>query len=238
MNNFGKFWLPLTVAAVGMGAMPSAANAFGLSYIDNDDDFNALTPQLSFVAEGRIGNNAGNGTHELNFHGINLNNPTATSDEKNFTWSNSVATSFRLTYDAATRNVTYLVGGLLLQATANQNPVRDIFIRTRATIANSSITIANLLLNGVSINRSLSVSGGGSWESGMEYLRLSGIQGSFTLEGTSTMAWGNTRPTNSNLAYQIKVGTAVPEPTTMLGFALGASGLAMIRKRRHKQPME
>lgn len=226
--------LPLALAALGIGILPSAANAFGITYIDHDNDFNALNPSLAFVAEGRIGNNASNGTHELNFHGINENNETQTSDEENFTWTNGLVTAFKLTYNAATRRVSYLVGGLLLEATANDNAVSDIFIRTRATVAGSSIKIANLLLNGSAIPNTLLVNGGSSWAQGMEYLRISGITGNFELSGTSTMTWGDTTPRNSNLAYQVKVGS-VPEPTTMLGMALGASGLAAMRKRRRKK---
>jgi hypothetical protein len=48
-------------------------------------------------------------------------------------------------------------------------------------------------------------------------------------------------PRNSRLAYQIKVGSAdggaeaVPEPVSILGLALGGSGLAMMRRKRNLQ---
>lgn len=208
-----------------------------MKFVDHDHDFNALNPNLAFVAEGRIGNNALNGTHELNFHGINPLNETATSGEANFVWTNGQATDFSLTYDAVTRNITYAVGNVLLQSTANQTPVTDIFIRTRATMAGTNMLISNLFLNGKAVNQQVGVTGGGSWESGMEYLRISGFGDSFTLTGQSTMTWGQTRPNNSHLAYQIKVGTAdgaveVPEPMTMTGLLVGAGGLMAARRRR------
>jgi len=236
MKHFTQFLLAPLVATVGLASLPTVAGAFGLSFVNNDDDFNALNPKLAFVAEGRIGNNAMNGTHELNFHGTNLANPTATSAEANNVWTSGLPTVFKLMYDATTRNISYQVGNTILQSIANNNLVSDIFIRTRATVSESSIAIANLVFNGTSISQSLAIAGTSNWSDSMEYLRISDVTDSFTLEGTSIMSWGNNLPTNSNLAYQIKVGNAeaVPEPLSMLGLGFGASGLAFLKKRRQR----
>lgn len=237
MKHFTQFLLAPLVATVGLASLPTAAGAFGLSFVNNDNDFNDLNPNLAFVAEGRIGNNTGGGTHELNFHGINENNPTATlGNEAHFTWESGVSTVFKLMYDATTRNISYQVGNTVLNSIANNNAVSDIFIRARATVSDTSIAIANLVFNGTSLSQSLAIGGTSNWSDSMEYLRISGVTDSFTLEGTSLMSWGNTLPTNSNLAYQIKVGNAeaVPEPLSILGLGLGASGLALMKKRRHR----
>lgn len=234
MKHFTQFLLAPLVATVGLASFPAVAGAFGISFVNDDNDFNALNPNLAFVAEGRIGNNAMNGTHELNFHGTNENNPTATSDQADYVWTSGLPTVFKLMYDATTRNISYQVGNTVLNSIANNNVVSDIFIRARATVSESSIAIANLVFNGTPLSQSLAIAGTSNWSDSMEYLRISGVTDSFTLEGTSIMSWGNTRPSNSNLAYQIKVGNAeaVPEPLSVLGLGLGASGLAFLKKRR------
>jgi hypothetical protein len=139
-------------------------------------------------------------------------------------------------YDATTRNISYQVGETILNSIANNNVVSDIFIRARATVSESSIAIANLVFNGTPLSQSLAIAGTSNWSESMEYLRISGVTDSFTLEGTSLMSWGDNRPGNSNLAYQIKVGNAeaVPEPLSVLGLGLGASGLAFLKKRRQR----
>lgn len=234
MKHFTQFLLAPLVATVGLASLPTVAGAFSLSFVNDDNDFNDLNPNLAFVAEGRIGNNAMNGTHELNFHGIN--DPTATSGQADYVWTNGASTVFKLMYDATTRNISYQVGNTILNSIANNKVVSDIFIRVRATVSESSIAIANLVFNGTPISQSLAIAGTSNWSDSMEYLRISGFTDSFTLEGTSLMSWGNTRPTNSNLAYQIKVGNAepVPEPLSILGLGFGASGLAFLKKRRQR----
>ncbi|WP_254565892.1 choice-of-anchor W domain-containing protein [Oscillatoria sp. HE19RPO] len=234
MKHFTQFLLAPLVATVGLASFPAVAGAFGISFVNDDNDFNALNPNLAFVAEGRIGNNAMNGTHELNFHGIN--HSTATSDQANYVWTSGLPTLFKLMYDATTRNISYQVGNTVLNSIANNNAVSDIFIRARATVSESSIAIANLVFNGNPLSQSLAIAGTSNWSDSMEYLRISGVTDSFTLEGTSIMSWGDTRPSNSNLAYQIKVGNAeaVPEPLSVLGLGLGASGLAFLKKRRQR----
>lgn len=245
----------LAVSTLGFFILPSAARAFGVSYVNstraytNDDNaFNALNPNLAFVAEGRIGSNTiGGNTYELDFHGTNPSNPTQTSAQGEFKWSNGGATAFSLSYDALTKAIVYTVGNVILKSVANSNPVTDIFIRTRAVNANTSILANNLLLNGIAVpGSSLAASAG----DGIEYLRLSGLNPlkNFSLTGESIMSWSGAAPTQSRLAYQIKVGTAlagsdavtqvseaVPEPTTMLGLAVGGASLAAMRKRRSQK---
>lgn len=236
MKHFTQLVLAPLVATVGLASFPAVAGAFSLSFVNNDDDFNALKPNLAFVAEGRIGNNAMNGTYELNFHGINENNPTATSVQADYIWTSGLPTVFKLMYNATSRQISYQVGNTLLQSIANNNAVSDIFIRARATAFGSSIEIADLVFNGNPLAQSLEIAGTSNWSDSMEYLRISGVTDSFTLEGKSLMSWGAARPNNSNLAYQIKVGNAqaVPEPLSVLGLGVGASGLAFLKKRRQR----
>lgn len=244
----------LALSALGLFGPPDAASAFTFSYVNstgsstNDDlAFNALNPNLAFVAEGRIGSNTiGGNTYELDIHGTNPSNPTQTSDQDEFVWSKGVATAFSLSYDASTKGISYTVGNKTLTSVANSNPVTDIFVRTRAAAANTSLLVENLFLNGIGIpGSSLAESSG----DGREYLRIGGLNPleSFTLTGESIMNWIGAAPSQSNLAYQIKVGSAnlgpdpvteiaqdVPEPGTLLGLAL-TGGAVALGKRRRKQ---
>ncbi|MBW4493757.1 MAG: PEP-CTERM sorting domain-containing protein [Oscillatoria princeps RMCB-10] len=232
----------LALSALGLFGLPDAASAFTFSYVnstgssaDDDTAFNALNPNLAFVAEGRIGSNTiGGNTYELDIHGTNPLNPTQTSDQDEFVWSNGGAAAFSLSYDAMTKAISYTVGDKTLTSVANSNPVTDIFVRTRAAAANSSMLVQNLFLNGIGIPDSSFAQKPGD---GKEYLWLAGLNPleSFTLTGESVMNWTGSTPGQSNLAYQIKVGNvAVPEPSTLLGLAL-TGGAVALGKRRRKQ---
>jgi len=62
----------------------------------------------------------------------------------------------------------------------------------------------------------------------------------WTLSGTSTMSWKGSVPTNSRLAYQVKVGNAtltggesfpVPEPSSFILLGIGCAGLFILKKK-------
>jgi len=79
----------------------------------------------------------------------------------------------------------------------------EIFIRCRAT-SNAAVTVADLVLDGENVNDLSTASGTG----GLDILRISGAQltDGIALTGTATLSWTGTPPTQSNLAFQIKVG--------------------------------
>jgi hypothetical protein len=236
MIRIKKPFLVLTATAVGLLALPSTASAFTLSHMSSDAEYNAVLKDDAFVAEGRIGNNQSNGDYELDIHTIENNNVFTVHKQKDFQWTKGVAQSFTLAFDAVSKLVNYTVGGNTLSYTAN-NAFTDLFIRTRAVKADTSIKVDKLFLNGVSI---LDSSFAQSSSKALDYLRIGGITGSFTLTGQSTMNWGATRPTGSNLAYQIKAvsttdSTSVPEPSAALGLTLSAIAFALQSRRRQKQ---
>ena len=79
-----------------------------------------------------------------------------------------------------------------------------------------------------------------SGERDVDYLKISDVEGSFTLTGKQTIQFTGDYPRESRLAAQIKVGNfsdpeSVPEPMTMLGtvVALGA-GYRLKRRRDHQ----
>ena len=237
-------FVTLSLAALGLMASPHAASAYSLSHLDTDTDYNALIDQLSFVPEGRIGSNSiGGTTYELDIHDI-VNNNFVLLDQDEFVWSNGTATPFTLAYQAATQNVSYTVGGKTLTSTAT-GPFTDILIRTRATKPNSKIEVNNLFLNGLALNNSSIADANGD---SLDYLRIRGLSDKtdFLLTGQSIMSWLGATPSQSQLAYQIKVGTtvegplseseSVPEPASMSLFSLIVGGIAWMRSgRRRKQ---
>ncbi len=235
MKNIKKPLLMLSATVIGLLMLPSTASAFTLSHLSSDQDYNKILKDDAFVAEGRFGNNKSNGDYELDIHTIEDNTGFTVHSQKDFQWANGTAQSFSLAYNALSKLVSYTVGGNTLTYTA-KNPFTDLFLRTRSGTVGSSITVDNLVLNGKSINGS---SFAEKSSQDLDYLRISGLKGSFTLAGDSIMKWGTTLPKNSNLAYQIKAvtttdSTSVPEPSATLGLTLGAIALAL-KNRRQKQ---
>jgi hypothetical protein len=74
--------------------------------------------------------------------------------------------------------------------------------------------------------------------SDVDYLRVSDISNPFVLTGQTQLFWSGTNPPrNSQLAYQVKVGssskTSVPEPGTIAAIALTAfAGLGYTRRKK------
>lgn len=231
---------------IAIGFSPSTASAltvtsplnFGdaeLKQLRNDGLFSEL-----FVAEGRIGNNANNGTYEAS-----INNAAGSPVEQtNFSWGNGVATnsnnvrSFSLEYDGQT--VKFIIAGKTLQTQVFSGPVNQIFLRTRAA-NNSAARLSNLMLNNTPVGSLFSQGTGGSHD--VDYLVISGdlVNGAysnfspFNLTGNALLSWTGTQPKNSHLAFQIKVGTGTPVPTPALLPGLIGMGVAAMRKKRSEE---
>lgn len=238
MINLRSAFFTLAVVSLGAVAVPTAANAF--TVVDRtgftDTQFRGLLEQglfdELFVAESRIGNNGGTGgereigiNEDVNLGGL----PVA---QGQLTWGNGNLVDFILEYTGSVVN--YTVGGKLLTTNAFSGSVTDIFLRTRAA-DKSTMALSNLFFNGVGIGDLLSF---GSGSSDVDYLQISDITAPFTLTGKSLMSWTDTRPNNSALAYQIKVGTtpqaeSVPEPGTV-GALLAAGVLSVGLKKKQK----
>lgn len=199
----------------------------------------------SFVAESRIGRGMAD-------RQLGINQPIVPNGAGGFkgglpvasgftTWVSGQAVQFSLEYTGSL--VKYIVGGKTLSTSAFTGPVNTLFLRTFAGVADTQLSLTNLVLKTFSPDNKIVETqvGGLSSQAGnsTNYLRISNISTPFTLTGQSIFSWGSTVPKNSQLAYQIKAGNAeaeaVPEPATLLGLALGASGLAGARARRHKQ---
>jgi len=179
-----------------------ATDAEMLYYIQN----------IAVVAEGRIGDRGGAATFELDL-GDNTGNPATTAQ---YNWQSAVAEPFTFSYNNVTNVATFTLGG----RTLSYSPVisfKEFFVRTRAVDASTGVQVYDLVLNGQSVGDVSSATG----PDDLDILAVSGVdlyQG-FTLTGVAVLTWGATPPTQSRLAFQIKVGNApsVPAEQTSWG---------------------
>jgi TPP-dependent trihydroxycyclohexane-1,2-dione (THcHDO) dehydratase len=198
-----------------------------------DVDFNKLMTDGKFVekyvAQSRIGNNATNGTQEIDLLDSSIGNTPVGQLQKK--WTSGQAVDFKLEYKNSV--VTYIVDGQTISSNKFSGKVSDIFFRTRSN-ASSSMLLSDLVFSD-SKTSNLSLGSLSSFGNDIDYLQLSKIAGDFTLTGKSTMTWSGTTPGQSALAYQVKVGTTpkteVPEPAAAGALLLLGAGLAA-RKRR------
>lgn len=222
------------------------ANAVSISHLPTDIDLLNTLNSKAFVAEGRIGDFGGNATFELDLGA----DTSAPSTSANYAWPNSTAVSFLIEYTAATGDVIFkvpdsILGQTLSYTSTPPSPINSIFIRTRAVNPGSSITIDNLSLTDVNGN-DMGVGSASSQTSGdsggLDILWISStlLDYDWTLSGTSTMSWTGSAPTNSRLAYQIKVGNAtltggesfpIPEPSSFILLGIGCAGLFLLKKK-------
>lgn len=232
--------MSLRAGLVGMALLAlfsAPAHAMIIEHLEYDTDIDAAVSSIVYVAEGRIGDRGGHATFELDA-GPSTASPAATAQ---FNWQNNSPVGFSLTYTPLSQLFTFSVADTVLLYNAAES-ITDIFIRTRAVNDNSGITIGSLSLNGQIIN-DISQAEGSS--DGLDIVRISGINLSngFSLSGMSTMWWSlDSIPTQSRLAYQVKLGydntyipftppTAIPEPGTFVLIGLG-SVIALCKRTR------
>jgi hypothetical protein len=212
-----------------------------------------------WVAESRIG---GPSTWEVGISKANAAGAVSMATDasgnalnKNLEWTNGSQYQFSLTFNAATSKVTYSVGNQTLTWTADNGSVSDLLIRTRGGLqagaadgSTSSVDLLNLsILNQGQTTtwakQSSSIADAADGQkplvaiANIDYLRVGDLKGDFTLTGTSVFSWSGqgSRPTNSNLAYQIKAistpnSTPIPEPASLGALAIG--GLVIARRKR------
>lgn len=197
-----------TLAAVAVIALvlPSAATAaLTVSHLASDADLFALSPTYAFIAEGRIGDGAGAATFELDL-GPDTGTPATTVQ---YGWVSGAVEPFSLVYSVGLGLVTFELGGKTLTY-APLLGFNDVFVRTRAVEAGTSIVVTDLVLDGVAVGDLSSAMG-----DGLDILRIQGgvLSDGFTLTGNATLSWTGARPSQSRLAFQIKVGDVRPTPT-------------------------
>jgi hypothetical protein len=197
-----------------------------------DAGFNALTNNGALeraVTEGRIGDNLTTGAWE---RAIWRQGGVGTPERSGqFRWTNAVPADFSVSFDGAS-TVTFTLGAETLTWDGLARSFTDIFIRTRAA-ADSRIELAGMTIGSLSLGSLVSEPTGGQ-TSDVDYLRISNGGApipAFTLAGRATLSWAQgLRPSNSALAFQVKLTNVIPAPGACALFA--AAGLAARRRRR------
>jgi len=194
-------WKPLALAAAMAVLAPPVSAALVTSHIPDDATLTAYLTNIAFVAEGRIGDGAGAATFELDL-GPDTAVPAVT---KQYGWLSGQVEPFTLSYDAGLNQATFVLGGQTLQFT----PVPGftvVAVRTRAVNAASSILVGDLVLDGEALG---DVSFADGDAGGLDILDIEGasLNDGFALTGTAVLTWAGAAPTQSRLAFQIKVGT-------------------------------
>jgi hypothetical protein len=220
--------------------------------------------QEVFVPGVRGGNNGTSGEREveiLDDLNVTFSNPTSpgvisagsqspiAGGEGQRTWVSGAANPFSLTYNpnATGAKLVFTSGNVTLTTNIFSAPVTEIFLRTRAGAQNNvgtfTTSVTNLVLNNTAIANSLSSSctqavGSNATCADVDYLRIQGLNGGFTLTGNSSFSWTSTSiPTNSRMMFQVKAMTtgsrannAAPAPGMIGGIVL--MGLGSLWKKR------
>jgi len=194
-----------TLLALAVLMMPAGrAAALTTSHLASDADLTAILPQaaINFVAEGRIGDRSGAATFELDL-GQDTGAPAVTAQ---YGWVSAQVEPFSVVYDNNTGTVTFSLGGRNL-VFAPAGTFTDIFVRTRAVNLDSDVRVDNLFLDGAPVNNQSAAAG-----DGVDILRIQGgmLNDGFTLTGNAILTWTGSAPTQSRLAFQVKVGTPGP----------------------------
>jgi hypothetical protein len=193
---------PVFISMLAVGAIMLCAGsgvALTTSHLASDAEMLAFLSDTIFAAEGRIGDLGGAATFELDL-GHDTSHP-ATSAQ--YAWQSGRLEEFTLGYNNATGLTTFTLGGVSLYYTTPFVLFGDIFIRTRAVDEGRSVSVESLVLDGQNLGDGSSAVGA----NGLDILWISGagLSDGFTLTGIAVLSWTGSPPTQSRLAFQIKI---------------------------------
>lgn len=207
-----KFFLPsISVSIVSLLGINNMANAAYFSPLTGYTKAN-LAQEInngSFVEEFNAVSNIGD--NGMAAYELELNNivppktvDPASSRQKQFLWKNGEEVDFKLSFDGKTLN--YEVGNELLSSVDVNEAGFDIngMILGAQSTENSSSELKDLMFSeeGSPISQNLNSMGGE-----VDFLKVTGIDNTFTLTGKQVFSWAGARPADFDLAYQIRVGT-------------------------------
>jgi hypothetical protein len=192
----------LACLVVATAAIPGAAlAALTTSQIATDAELTSTLTNLACVAEGRGGDGAGAATFELDL-GPDTAAPFVTAQ---YGWVNAQVEPFSLVYDSGLNKFTFTLGAKVLEYT----PVpgfTEVWVRTRAVNAGSTCLVSNMVLDAENVGDTSFADGDAT---GLGILRIQGgtLNDGFVLTGEATLSWTGSLPSQSRLAFQIKIGT-------------------------------
>ena len=217
-------WKAFAAAALLCAAVVPGSAGIVTSHIATDAEMLAQINDLSFVAEGRIGDR-GHATYEVDID--------TGAVQAQYKWRNGIETDFSIVYNSLTDLVTFTVGSVALYY-PSPDAFTDFYVRTRAADAGSSMVVDDLALNGVAlVDASVASRPGG----GLDILWVRSFadptDGGFTLTGHSTMSWTHAVPTQSHLAYQVMFdnGSTIPEPASIILLIIGLAAMSAMRRK-------
>jgi hypothetical protein len=242
--------LKLVVAAVLIGGGAAQADpVWTKNAISGDGEFNTLfggTNNEVFGAEGRIGNNATNGTYEVGINRlVSEGNFVFGAASAQRTWPNGETVDFVVTYGGdATKTIRWQVGTTVVTSTAIFGGIESVLFRTRSG-ANSSVELDQFKLTDTETGTIYDAPAGAisqaSGDGTVNYGAMNNYDFTrgFSISGRVRMTWNPaTRPNGSALSFQLKfmrvdpLSSVIPEPSSVVLMGMGGLGAAVVVRRR------
>ena len=147
--------------------------------------------------------------------------------------------------------MSWTLGGVSIDYTFSSsiNNFNSLVMRAATPYADTSVVFNDLTLDGVSLGDFGNIwnddaQGSGRQVNWLAIEQAGDLGAGFSLTGNVALSWGSDRPTQSNLAFQIKGAegpvlidtrqhaTGVPEPATLALLGIGVIGLGFASCRR------
>ena len=253
-NKFLLLSIPITISSIFFNKDVAQAAYFtpltGYTKADLEAEINSGSFVEEFNAASYIGDR-GLAAYELELNNIIPPNTVdlVSSSHKQFLWQNGQEVDFEISFDGEI--LKYQVGDRVLSAInvieADFDNINGMIFSASST-KNSKAELSNLIF----ADGSMSYIDLMSQDGEIDFLKVTGIDKTFTLTGTQTFSWTGERPENFDLAYQIRVGTfkepksdlydfkaanlllaeEVPEPKNISLFSLILVGMVLTYRRR------
>jgi choice-of-anchor A domain-containing protein len=183
-------------------------------------EFNALY----FSAEGRSGNNATNGTFEVDIHNVS---PYVIKNQNQFVWPNNQNVPFTIVYNPTTsgdNKFIYTIGTGSNQKILKFDPTTEpynldfngIWFYSR-TAAHTTLQVSDLIIEGQAVGSVL-----GAQNPAVDTFQNTVFRGGdnfadgFSISGNVKFAWSGAIPQNSGMNFNFKVGNIDCVPTTIV----------------------